>query len=67
MPGKPRTEFEGAFYHIITRGNQRQKIFKDAADYQKFIQFLTSYKNRCHYFLKGRLIGWPRPSAVSCP
>ena len=51
MPRKPRIEFEGAFYHVITRGNQRQKIFKDASDYQKFIQFLTIYKNRYHYSL----------------
>lgn len=51
MPRKPRIEFEGAFYHVITRGNQRQKIFKDASDYRKFIQYLTSYKNRYHYRL----------------
>ena len=51
MLRKPRIEFEGAFYHVITRGNQKQKIFKDASDYQKFIQFLTIYKNRYHYSL----------------
>ncbi len=51
MPRKPRIEFKGAFYHVITRGNQRQKIFKDTSDYQKFIQFLTIYKNRYHYSL----------------
>jgi REP element-mobilizing transposase RayT len=27
MARKPRVEFEGAFYHVIVRGNQRQKIF----------------------------------------
>ena len=51
MPRKPRIEFEGAFYHVITRGNQKQEIFKDTTDYQKFIQFLTIYKNRYHYSL----------------
>jgi REP element-mobilizing transposase RayT len=51
MPRKPRIEFEGAFYHVITRGNQRQKIFKDSSDHQKFIQYLTIYKNRYHYSL----------------
>jgi REP element-mobilizing transposase RayT len=30
-----------AFYHVIVRGNQRQKIFKDAGDYQKYLQLLT--------------------------
>ena len=51
MPRKPRIEFEGAFYHVITRGNQRQKIFRDTADYEKFLQILTIYKNRYHYRL----------------
>jgi REP element-mobilizing transposase RayT len=37
MARKPRIEYEGAFYHVITRGNQRQKIFKDPLDYQKFL------------------------------
>jgi len=46
MPRKPRIEYEGAFYHVITRGNQRQQIFRDAADFQKYHQFLTIYKNR---------------------
>jgi REP element-mobilizing transposase RayT len=48
MPRKPRIEFEGAFYHVIARGNQRQTIFKSAADYQKYLQLLTVYKNRYH-------------------
>jgi putative transposase len=51
MARKPRIEYEGAFYHVITRGNQRQKIFKDPADYQKYLQFLTIYKNRYKFFL----------------
>jgi REP element-mobilizing transposase RayT len=51
MPRKPRIEFNGAFYHVIARGNQRQKIFKDATDFQKYLQFLTIYKNRYSYHL----------------
>jgi len=51
MARKPRIEYEGAFYHVITRGNQRQKIFKDPLDYQKFLDILTSYKQRCHFYL----------------
>ena len=51
MPRKPRIEFEGAFYHVITRGNQRQKIFREPTDYQKYLQLLTIYKNRYHYSL----------------
>lgn len=46
MPRKPRIEFEGAFYHVITRGNQRQRIFHDSADFQKYLLLLAVYKNR---------------------
>ena len=51
MARKPRIEFEGAFYHVITRGNQKQKIFKDAADYDKYHKFLTIYKKSYRYAL----------------
>jgi REP element-mobilizing transposase RayT len=46
MPRKPRIEFSGAFYHVIVRGNQKQRIFKDPADFQKYLLTLTVYKNR---------------------
>ena len=29
MARKPRVEFEGAFYHVMVRGNQRRRIFRD--------------------------------------
>ena len=51
MARKPRIEFEGAFYHIITRGNQRQKIFKDNEDFRKYLQILSKYKAQYKYFL----------------
>ena len=51
MARKPRIEFQGAFYHVITRGNQRQRIFKDRTDYQKYLQYLDTYKVRYSYFL----------------
>ena len=51
MPRKPRIEYPGAFYHVITRGNQRQKIFKDTADYQKYLLTLKVYKNRYRFHL----------------
>lgn len=51
MARKPRIEYEGAFYHIITRGNQRQKIFKDKEDFIKYLEVLTRYKSQYKYFL----------------
>jgi len=49
MARKPRIEYEGAFYHIITRGNQRQKIFGDEKDYSKYLEILTRYKSQYKY------------------
>ncbi len=51
MARKPRIEFEGAFYHIIIRGNQRQKIFKDKYDFLKYLEILSYYKKRYNFFL----------------
>jgi hypothetical protein len=44
MPRKPRIEFSGAFYHVIVRGNQKQRIFRDQSDFRKYLLTLTVYK-----------------------
>jgi REP element-mobilizing transposase RayT len=36
MARKPRVEFEGAFYHVIARGNQRRSIFSDDRDREAY-------------------------------
>ncbi len=51
MARKPRIEYEGAFYHVITRGNQRRRIFKGDDDYRKYISLLGFYKERYKYSL----------------
>jgi len=51
MARKPRIEYEGAFYHVITRGNQRQRVFKGDDDFQKYINLLAFYKERYKYSL----------------
>jgi REP element-mobilizing transposase RayT len=51
MARKPRIEYEGAFFHVITRGNQKQNIFKDPLDHRKFIEILIGYKQRYHFHL----------------
>jgi len=38
MARKPRVEIEGAFYHVIVRGNQRQKIFRDNRDRLTYLE-----------------------------
>jgi REP-associated tyrosine transposase len=46
MARRPRVHFPGALYHVISRGNQRQKIYKDAADYQRFEKLLGEMVKR---------------------
>lgn len=53
-----RIEYEGAVYHITSRGNAGQKIFHDHADRQVFLDLLLSiverFNWRCHaYCLMG--------------
>lgn len=51
MARKPRIEFEGALYHVITRGNQRQKIFRNRYDYLKYLEVLAHYKEQYRFYL----------------
>lgn len=51
MARKARIEFEGAFYHVIIRGNQKQKIFKGTDDFLKYLEILSAYKERYGFFL----------------
>jgi putative transposase len=46
MPICPRVLIEGAVYHVVVRGNQRQNVFKHEVDYQKYLKFIKKYKNR---------------------
>jgi hypothetical protein len=36
-----RIEYEGALYHVLSRGNQRQAIFADDEDRQVFLTTLN--------------------------
>jgi putative transposase len=51
MARKPRIEFEGALYHVITRGNQRQQVFKVTEDYERYLKILGDYKVRYDFVL----------------
>ena len=46
MARKPRVEFDGAFYHVIVRGNQRQRTFHDDQDRQTYLQRVEHYRQR---------------------
>jgi len=36
MARRPRVHFPGALYHVISRGNQGQSIYKDDEDHRRF-------------------------------
>ena len=46
MPWKQRVEYSGAFYHVITRGNQRQNLFHDDKDREFYLDRLEQYRKR---------------------
>jgi putative transposase len=37
MSRKLRIEYPGAMYHVMSRGDQREDIFRDDPDRQKFL------------------------------
>jgi len=49
-----RIEYEGAVYHVTSRGNARQRIFLDDEDYQAFLEIVTKIVERfrwiCHAY-----------------
>ena len=51
MARKPRIEIGGALYHVIARGNNRRKIFRSDADYQRFIETLAAQKSKLPFYL----------------
>ena len=53
MPVGPRLLLDNVCYHIITRGNQRQRIFRDKQDYVVFLDRLSKYKKSYNFFLYG--------------
>ena len=46
-----RAEYEGAFYHVTSRGNDRNRIFFNKTDYAKFKAYLEEGINKFGYRL----------------
>lgn len=45
--GRPlRFIFSGLVYHVVNRGNNRQEVFKDRADFEKYLDLLKRYKQQ---------------------
>lgn len=41
-----RIEYPGAYYHVINRGNNREKIYQNDRDKEKFIEYLEKASER---------------------
>ena len=54
MPRPPRVWFPGAWYHVMARGNNRERIFRVDADYRRYLglmkEALTRYECRLHAY-----------------
>lgn len=46
-----RIEFEGAFYHITARGNDRREIYKSRSDYEKFKEYVKGAQEKYSFIL----------------
>jgi putative transposase len=53
-----RVEYPGAIYHVMCRGNARQKIFREDADHQRLLDGMALTVSR---------LGWEILSFVLMP
>jgi putative transposase len=51
MPRKPRIEMPGGLYHVISRGNNRRKVFRTSADYGRFTEIVQAQKSKMPFYL----------------
>jgi hypothetical protein len=49
MPRKPRVQFPGAIYHIVTRGDGRRGLFHDEDHYDRLTKGLADEVNRSRW------------------
>ena len=49
MPRTARIAPSGHVYHVLTRGNNRQDVFRDEVDFRKYLELLLHYKEKYHF------------------
>jgi len=54
MPRQARLILDNVCYHIITRGNQKQTIFRNESDCRTYLKLVSKYKEK-HKF---KIYGW---------
>ena len=63
-----RIEFNGALYHVTSRGDRREAIYEDDADRERFLEVLSEVVERfnwlCHaYWTVPDLVDTTEPHA----
>lgn len=51
MARKPRVHYEGALYHVICRGNNREWVFKEDNEKTKYLEIIKHYKKKYNFKL----------------
>jgi putative transposase len=75
MGRKPRIWSESGFYHVVTRGNNRWRVFRDEEDRSRYLKmvavaFVRKGMGLYHYCLMTNhvhlLVGCKKPEDLSC-
>lgn len=51
-----RIEYEGAFYHVTDRGNERREIFQTRNDYERFKRYIIGAQDKYDFLLHGYVL-----------
>ena len=49
MPRKPRKLTEAGVYHVVTRGNNRQRLFRKTEDYKLYLKLFERMKEEYEF------------------
>jgi len=49
VPRRAREKSSTGIYHVMLRGINKQIIFEDNEDYEKFLQIVKGYRNKCGF------------------
>ncbi len=51
-----RIEYEGAFYHVTSRGNERKEVFRLKDDYERFKHYLVEAQGKYDFVVHGYVL-----------
>ncbi len=51
MPRKPRIEYAGGIYHVMSRGNRGEAIFEDDTDRKMFLETLGQARSKTGWII----------------